>query len=215
MPACRLAIFDFDGTLADSADWFFSVMNTVARRYGFREIDEAERDELRGRPNREVIQALGVPMWKLPLIARHMRRLVAEEAHRIPPFPFVPGLFERLAEAGVTIAIASSNTEAVMRQVLSPRTAGHVAIFSGGASLFGKAPKFRALAKRFGVPPGETMAIGDEERDIRAAQEAGMVAVAVTWGFATPPALASAGPAALIDDPAALERLLLGQGLAG
>jgi phosphoglycolate phosphatase len=214
MPAYRLAIFDFDGTLADSADWFFGVMNAVARRYGFREIDEAEREELRGRSNREVIQALGVPMWKLPLIARDMRRRVAAEADSIPLFPWVPGLLERLAGAGVTIAIASSNTEPTMARILGP-AAADVAAFSGGASLFGKASKFRALTKRFGVDPSEVAAIGDEGRDLEAAREAGVAGIAVTWGFAKASALSAAGPAAMVDDPVALERLLLGQNPVG
>ena len=36
----KLAIFDFDGTLADSFAWFLSVINEVADRYGFRRIEE-------------------------------------------------------------------------------------------------------------------------------------------------------------------------------
>jgi phosphoglycolate phosphatase len=214
MPPYRLAIFDFDGTLADSADWFFGMMNSVARRYRFREIDPSEREELRGRSSREVIQALGVPMWKLPLIVRHVRQRVAVEADRIPLFPWTPGLLERLAGAGVTVVIASSNTEPTMARILGP-AAAHVAAFSGGASLFGKAAKFRALTKRFGVDPGEVAAIGDEGRDMEAAREAGVAGIAVTWGLARASALSAAGPAAMVDDAVALERLLLGQNPVG
>ncbi len=87
MPAYRLAIFDFDGTLADSAEWGFGVMNDMARRHGYRVIDDAEREHLRGRPNHEIIQALGVPLWKLPFIVADFRRLAAENAAKIPLFP--------------------------------------------------------------------------------------------------------------------------------
>lgn len=41
---CRLAVFDFDGTLADGFPWFADVFNTVADRFGFRRIDAAERE---------------------------------------------------------------------------------------------------------------------------------------------------------------------------
>ena len=44
----KLAIFDFDGTLADTFPWFCSVINDVAVRYRFRQIDPAETDALRG-----------------------------------------------------------------------------------------------------------------------------------------------------------------------
>ena len=70
----RLAIFDFDGTLADSLPWFRSVFNGVAQRYGFRALDDAEFEKLRGVGNREIIRRLGVPLWKMPMIAAHMRR---------------------------------------------------------------------------------------------------------------------------------------------
>jgi phosphoglycolate phosphatase len=43
----RLAIFDFDGTLADSFPFFVSVFNELAMRHRFRSIDLAEVERLR------------------------------------------------------------------------------------------------------------------------------------------------------------------------
>jgi phosphoglycolate phosphatase len=59
--AYKLVIFDFDGTLADSAGWLFGVLNQVADRYGFRRVDEAEIAMLRGRDNREIVLR---PGWR-------------------------------------------------------------------------------------------------------------------------------------------------------
>jgi phosphoglycolate phosphatase-like HAD superfamily hydrolase len=36
MPRYKLAIFDFDGTLADSFPWFIGAVNDAAARFGFR-----------------------------------------------------------------------------------------------------------------------------------------------------------------------------------
>ncbi len=44
----KLAIFDFDGTLADSFPWFLSVFNTVADRYRFKRVEQHEGPALRG-----------------------------------------------------------------------------------------------------------------------------------------------------------------------
>jgi phosphoglycolate phosphatase len=44
---CRLAIFDFDGTLADSFPLVIEMMNDVADRFSFRRVAEGELDELR------------------------------------------------------------------------------------------------------------------------------------------------------------------------
>ncbi len=39
--AYDLAIFDFDGTLADSAEWFFAAYDAVAVRFGLRRASRA------------------------------------------------------------------------------------------------------------------------------------------------------------------------------
>jgi hypothetical protein len=85
----KLAIFDFDGTIADSLEWSLSVLSEVARRYGFRQITIEQREMLRGRPNQEILAYLGIPMWKLPLIARGVRKIAARDVGQIRAFPWV------------------------------------------------------------------------------------------------------------------------------
>ena len=69
----RLVIFDFDGTLSDSGDWFLSVVDELARKFRFRTVQPDEVDMLRNKSSRDVIAFLGISKWKLPLIARHVR----------------------------------------------------------------------------------------------------------------------------------------------
>ncbi|MDP9196166.1 MAG: HAD hydrolase-like protein [Pseudomonadota bacterium] len=85
----QLAIFDFDGTLANSMEWFSGVMNDVARQHGFRQISDEEREMLRGRSSREIVKYMGIPAWKLPLIARHMRKIARRDTGKIPAFPWL------------------------------------------------------------------------------------------------------------------------------
>lgn len=190
----ELAIFDFDGTLADSAEWMGSVFNDVAKRFGYRTISRTEMDMLRGRTNREIIRYLGVPAWKIPLIARHMRDLIARDAGEIRLFDGVDGCLRRLSAHGVRLAIVSSNAEANVRRILGPDNAARISCFECGASLFGKAAKFRRVVKRSGVAPHRTICIGDEARDIEAAARAGLASGAVTWGYAKPELLQSLCP---------------------
>ena len=180
-----LAIFDFDGTLADSAGWFRSVINQVALRYGFRQVTDEELEALRGQPSAAVIRSLGVPAWKMPFIANHMRQLVARDAHKIALFEGVDALLSSLAECGVTLALVTSNSEANVRRVLGQENATRIAHYACGASLFGKASKFRTIIKATSADPRRTIAIGDEVRDLEAARKAGVAAGAVGWGYAT------------------------------
>lgn len=197
----RLVIFDFDGTLSDSGDWFLSVVDDLARRFRFRTVQQGEVEMLRHKSSREVIEYLGIARWKLPFIARHLRNLVGRNAHEIDLFPGTPDLLERLAETGVKIALVTSNAEANARKILGPEHAARIDFYACGSSLFGKAPKFRRVLKKMGVTATHTLAIGDETRDIDAAREVGMRAGSVLWGYASEEVLTALGPDALFRTP--------------
>jgi phosphoglycolate phosphatase len=202
-----LALFDFDGTLADSAEWVRSVFDHVAKRHRFRRVSDAEIEHLRGQGSREVIRYLGIPGWRIPLIARDMRRMSAAAADQITPFDGVTETLAQLHARGVVLGLVSSNGEATVRKVLGDETVGRFALFECGAAMFGKSRVFRRAARRVGVANHRTLCIGDETRDIEAAAQAGMASAAVAWGYASVEALSRAGPTHLVTRPDHLLRL--------
>lgn len=189
----ELVIFDFDGTLADSAAWMMRAVNPMARRYGFKTVTDEEIEMLRGRSTREVIRYLRVSPWKLPLIARAGKKLMAADAHTIPLFPETSKMLRALHEAGVKIAVVSSNSEQVIRRVLGEELGNLITLYACGASLFGKARKFKQVTRQ-GVARDKIICIGDETRDIEAARAVGLDCGAVGWGYAKPSILAQHGP---------------------
>jgi phosphoglycolate phosphatase len=193
MPRYRLAIFDFDGTLADSLPWFRTVFQDLIAKFDLAPVSAEELEGLRGRSGREIIARLNMPMWKLPAISRDMRRRKLGAANQISLFDGVPQLLADLKSRGIHTAIVSSDSEASVRQVLGP-SAALIARFDCGASLFGKHHKFKRVAKHLGARPSEILCIGDELRDIDAAKAAGMDSGAVAWGYALPAALQAARP---------------------
>ena len=197
----KLVIFDFDGTLADSASWFLGILNDLARRHGFRSVTATEIETLRGRGNREIIRYLNVARWRLPFIAADVRRRAAADAASISLFDGVERLLDTLRRNGVKCAIVSSNSEANVRRVLGAEAAGAVSLFDCGAGLFGKAKRFRRLMKRAGVASAETICIGDEQRDMEAAHAVGAASGAVLWGYATRDLLMRCGPTITFDHP--------------
>lgn len=192
MKKYKLAIFDLDGTLSDSFPWFLTIVNGIADKYSFRRIDIHNTDELRGQSSQEIIKQLKVPMWKLPRIANEMRRLKAGNLERTPLFPGIEEALRALKAKGVVLAIVSSDNETNARQALGP-CAELISIFDCGASLFGKAPKFKRVMKKVGVGPA--IAVGDEMRDAEAAAQAGLDFGAVSWGYARLDALERHSPA--------------------
>jgi phosphoglycolate phosphatase len=197
----RLVVFDFDGTLCDSGDWFLSVVDDLARAFRFRTVKPEEVEMLRNRSSREVIEYLGIARWKMPFLAWYVRRLVGRNVGQIELFPGTPDMLEQLRAMGVRIALVTSNSEANARGILGPRHAAQIDWFACGSSLFGKAPKFRKVLRKLGIEAGDALAIGDETRDVDAAREVGMRAGSVLWGYAAEKLLVKMKPDALFRSP--------------
>lgn len=198
MSRYRLVILDYDGTLADSGPWFADNLNRFAARHRFRQVSRDEIETLRGMSTREVVKYMRVPFWRLPAIARDMRRAVAAPGGTAPLFGGVGEFLSRLHAAGVATAVVSSNSELNIRVGLGEANAARIAAFDCGASLFGKAGKLRRMARRFGVPGGQVLCVGDDSRDIEAARRAGLRVAAVSWGYASEAALVAALPDHLV-----------------
>jgi phosphoglycolate phosphatase len=188
-----VAIFDLDGTLADSFPWFLRTVNDVADRFRFRRIADEDVESLRHASSRELMTYLQVPSWKLPSIVRHMRKLKADPNTNIELFAGVDGMLRSLADDGVQLALVSSDSEANATRKLGD-LAGLFAYFDCSASLFGKPAKFRRVIRRARVNPAQVIAIGDEIRDIEAARAVGISCGAVCWGYAAPQALRAQAP---------------------
>lgn len=190
----RLAIFDFDGTLADSFPWFLVVMNRLADEHGFRRIEEHEVETLRGRSARQMVEHLGVPAWKLPRIGRDFRRYMAQDIARIALFPGVDRLLRGLADQGIRTAVVTSNSIDNVRQILGPDNAALIQHYACGVSIFGKRAKLRGVLRSSGIAAAEAISIGDEIRDLEAARAEGIAFGAVSWGYTNPEALQAHAP---------------------
>lgn len=191
----RLVIFDFDGTLADSFPWFSRVINDVADRYRFKRVSPHEVETLRTMDARQLMRYLGVPAWKMPFIAHHMRARKSRELDQTRLFDGVDRMLRRLSDSDIALALVSSNSEANVRAILGAENVSLIRYYECGASLLGKSSRFRRVLRRSGTQAREAICIGDEIRDLEAAQREGIDFGAVTWGYAAPGALLAHAPA--------------------
>ena len=182
MARYHLAIFDFDGPLADSLPWFRSEIPAVVERFDLAPLPADELESLRALSGREILAKLKVPLWKLPAIVDDMRRRKLAAAQQISLFDGIPALLAGMHDLGIATAVVSSDSEESVRRVLGPH-AIRICRFNCGASIFGKHRKFERVARRLEIKPEDTICIGDEIRDIEAAKQARMHSGAVTWGY--------------------------------
>jgi len=178
----RLAIFDSDGTLADTLPRMRSVFNDLAEEHGFRRVEPHDYERFRDLHGSALLRELGLPLWKLPRVVSAMRRRMAEHTGTLSLFPGISDVLTRLAAGGVQLAIVSSNSRENVERVLGVDNARLVTHFACGVSMFGKASKLRQVIRRSAVPPSQAIYIGDEIRDAEAAAKAGLAFGAVTWG---------------------------------
>lgn len=179
----KLAIFDLDGTLADSFPFFASVYNRLADEHGFRQVAPSEVDALRRVGAREIMARVGLSPWKLPRVARHFITMMRENAHAVPLFPGVAEVLRALHARGTLIAIVSSNSRENVEAVLGSENARHIACFECGASIFGKRARIRCVLKLCGVPSESAIYIGDQPTDLEAARKERVAFGAVSWGY--------------------------------
>src|SRR5258708_36771885 len=104
-----VGIFDLDGPLVDRFPWFRRTINDVADHFGFRRVAEDELEAIRAKSTREILAHLQLPLWKVPAVARYMRRLKAEAAADTPLFPGGPRMLRQLADHGIKLALVTSD----------------------------------------------------------------------------------------------------------
>ncbi len=205
----KTLVFDFDGTIADTLGETRLIFNRLAPEYGIREVAEDELAHLRHLSLSALLDHLKIPKRRVPaLIARGTGMMRGN----ITRLKMIEGMSEMLVELRRHVrsfGILTSNSTANVELFL--RTHGlrdQFDFISSTSKLTGKAKHLKAILKTFSLRPGELLYIGDELRDVKASQKAGIPIAAVTWGFNSRESLAAAKPEYLFDRPVDFLRLL-------
>ncbi|HLW57001.1 MAG TPA: HAD-IA family hydrolase [Bacteriovoracaceae bacterium] len=178
----KIVVFDFDGTIANSFPWFLSRINHVAKVFRFNEVRPEDVPLLREMGVNEILNHLGISSLKLPFIIFYLKWLMMRESHQIELFPEVAGLLSSLHSRGIKIFILSSNSQKNVKLILKDKTA-LVTKYYCGAGLKKKDSYFKKIKNHF--PDAELISVGDEPRDLMAANKAGILHFNVSWGYAS------------------------------
>lgn len=188
-PQYRLLIFDFDGTLVDTAPDIAYHVNAVLRLHGLPEQPLARVKKAIGRGMHELLRDLGFDKDAAALDAA-----VAELKKRYTESPVIetapyPGVKEMLAGplGPIKKAIATNKpqllTEKILRQLSLER---HFELVVGDGSNFPRKPdpaSVRHILKTLGVEAAEAFFIGDSCVDHQTAVNAGVDFAWMTYGY--------------------------------
>lgn len=185
----KLAIFDFDGTLADSYPFLLSMLDQLADKYKVGRVANEDIEQFRRLHVRDMIKYFRIPFWKIPFIGRHVKKLMSKNIDQISLFDGIEAVIQDLHDLGIILVVVSSNSYDNIVQVLGVNTASKFAHYECGSSLYGKSSRFKKVLKKFQVDAEEVIAIGDEIRDIEASRNLNISCGAVSWGFTSVDAL--------------------------
>jgi phosphoglycolate phosphatase len=194
-------LFDFDGTLVNSLGLVVELYNGLAEEKGWRPLAPEEIPVFQGLGLRERFTMLGLPFYRLPFVGRELKRRYADRMADLEFVPGVPQMLESLSAEGFGLGIVSSNTSANIEAFMARQG---VQLFRSVQSVRGLFGKHRALSQflvEHGLSPRQALYVGDEQRDVVAANRCQMPSVAVTWGADLEDQLRTLGPSVLARTP--------------
>ncbi len=210
----KAILFDFDGTLADTAPGIVRNMAQTFEEMGLPVPAEQDMKDTIGIPLVKALQMLGNLSDEDTQVAMdtYLRLYPTVEVSYVSIFPQVKETLQVLANQGIRMAIATSrgaeSLELIMRNHgiegffettitnddhLTPKPAPDMVLH---------------LLERMEVTADETIVVGDTTYDIRMGNGAGCKTVAVTYGNHPKEKLASAEPSYTIDEFGELMRIV-------
>jgi len=192
----RAVLFDWDGTLVDSAAASYRSYVRVFSEYGI-EFDRVAFERTYTPDWYRTYEAVGLAKEHWPEADARWTQAYEEETSAL--LPGARAALERLADAGLRPGLVSSGDARRVRREIEAhglRALFGEAVVCGGETKRRKPhpqPLLVAL-ERMGVPPGEAAYVGDSPEDVTMAKAAGVFAVGIPGGFPNRDTLAAAAP---------------------
>lgn len=185
----RAVILDVDGTLVDSNDAHVQVWVDALAEHGH-DVPREKIRKLVGMGGDNLLPAaVGLdkesPEGKA-IADRRGELFRTRHLHHLEPFPQVRPLLERMKAAGLQLVVATSAPAEEMKVLL--QRAGIEDLLQDAASASdAKNSKpdpdiVQAALRKLGLPPDETVMLGDTPYDIEAAGKAGVGVIALRCG---------------------------------
>lgn len=205
MEKYKAIVFDMDGTVLDTLDELTKSLNYVFARHGLSALTQDAIRPCLGFGYDGFIDKAA------PDAPEPLRRTMTDEfiayysAHcQTTTFPYagIPQVLGRLKAAGYHMAIVSNKGQGAVSELHDEYFKDYVDFSLGETPMYRKKPApdmvWEAL-KRLGCAKDDAIYVGDSEVDKETADNAGLDAALVTWGFRDRDFLESLQPTYLID----------------
>jgi pyrophosphatase PpaX len=213
-PRWPIAIFDLDGTLADTIRLIVESYQHAFRTVLGREEDPAVIRSWIGRPLIDAFRSHS-PEHADELYSTYLAWNAENTERLICGYDGVRDVLADLHAAGVKVAVATSKRrESAVQAMDILGLAEHVPVLVAmedtEAHKPDPTPLLLALERLGEADPSHAVYVGDAVVDVLAGKAAGMSTLAVTWGAGERDALAGVRPDAVVSSAGAMRVVLLG-----
>jgi len=197
----KLAIFDFDGTLVDSATGIVDVMKDVVEEYNLTEELLVQWSHLIGVPllrQMEILFPDKSADFHEEVVARYRDIYDTKVIEICPLFPDLEDMLIKLHKQEILMTIASSKRRNLVDAVLVHHNLDkYFRMVVGAQDVSNHKPhpeSVHVTIENLGVAPGNVVVVGDSTFDLDMARNAGVDAIGVTTGIHTKELLQKSSP---------------------
>ncbi|MDR1765241.1 MAG: HAD family hydrolase [Lachnospiraceae bacterium] len=189
----KCAVFDLDGTLADSLQALTHTTNLTLAHFGLGAVDEAHIKVFVGDGYKKLVERsvrfvggeAAVDMAAVQ--ARYLENFAMFSTYGLRAYDGMAGLLDGMRAKGLKTGVLSNKVQA--------RTEENIAMLYGAErfdTIRGERPgvpikpdptALLEMLGEWGFSPGECLYFGDTNTDMRTGKAAGAVTVGVLWGF--------------------------------
>ena len=214
----RLVIFDLDGTLLNTIADLAVATNEALKAMGYPTHAEEVIQTFVGNGVSKLLER-SMPEDKrteenISLVRRHfMAYYDQHNADLSTPYPGIADMLSRLQEDGIMLAVASNKYQSATEKLVAhyfPHI-NFVCVLGQrqGIPVKPSPDIVLEIMEKANVSRSDTLYVGDSGVDMQTAINAGIDAVAVSWGFRPRAELESYSPLAIVDDAIGLEQWVM------
>lgn len=184
----KLLIFDWDGTIIDSASRIISSMQAAAHDCGYVVPSDEQVRNIIGLGLPEALRILipGIGEQDIETMrARYGHYYLGADSTPSPLFPGAQHSLESMHRKGMRMAVATGKSRKGLIRAFADTGLGHLFETSRCADETTSKPNPHMLEEIIevtGVSPSEALMIGDTEYDLEMGRHAGMDVIAVSYG---------------------------------
>ncbi len=195
----KIIFFDLDGTLTDSKEGIFLSLRYALNFFGIEERDDEKLKLFLGPPLvGAFMKYYGLSEEHALLALEKYREIFAQEGiYRLSVYPGIEAMLQKLKNKKKTLVLATSKPILYAKEIMERTGLSCYFDYLEGATMdesrTEKSDVIRYAIEKHNLDKNQIIMVGDRENDIKGAQENGIEALGVLYGYGSREELKKAG----------------------